>query len=158
METIRRAVQGDTEIITALLVQVEHVHHLLRPDIFRGPEPHVKYSAEEITSMITDDEKPIFVFERDGKVSGYAFCALKNVSGDHVMNDIKYLYIDDLCVDEPERGAGIGRKLFLFVSEFAKEEGCTSVFLNVWHANEAAMRFYENLGMTPQRIIMEKTV
>ena len=71
------------------------------------------------------------------------------------MTDVKTLYIDDLCVDENERGGGIGRALYEHVIAFAKEAGCYNVTLNVWAFNENAMRFYERLGLTPQSIHME---
>ncbi len=158
MEKIRRAVPGDTDKISGLLIQVEHVHHLIRPDIFRGPEPHVKFSPDEINAMIQDDKNPVFVFDRDGTVAGYAFTSIREILDDRVMNDMKYMYVEDLCVDAPQRGAGIGKKLFRFICDYARHAGCGSVFLNVWHGNDAATRFYENLGMTPQRVIMEKNL
>ena len=156
MELIRKAVPDDAGIITELLTQVEHVHHELRPDIFRGPGPHVKYERKELEAIFEDENRPIFVIERDGTVRGYAFCIIKKASGDPVLNDAVTLYVDDLCVDENCRRLGYGKKLFDFVSGYARGLGCHSVTLNVWSGNEAAMRFYESVGMTPRNITMEK--
>ena len=36
----------------------------------------------------------------------------------------KTLYIDDLCVDENIRGQHIGRRLYEYVKQYAKETGC----------------------------------
>ena len=43
---IRRAEERDIPGILELLVQVDMVHHLGRPDLFRGPA--TKYSGEEL--------------------------------------------------------------------------------------------------------------
>ena len=42
------------------------------------------------------------------------------------------------------------------VLDFARESGCYNVTLNVWSCNEGAMRFYEKMGLVPQKIGMEK--
>ena len=39
---------------------------------------------------------------------------------------------------------------------YAKEIGCAFLTLNVWRGNDSAMRFYENAGMSPRSITMEK--
>jgi ribosomal protein S18 acetylase RimI-like enzyme len=72
-----------------------------------------------------------------------------------VLTDIKTLYIDDLCIDENVRGQHIGKSIYEFVKSFAKENGCYNLTLNVWACNEGAMRFYEAVGLKPQKIGME---
>ncbi len=69
---------------------------------------------------------------------------------------MKTLYIDDLCVAEEQRGMHIGKQLYDHVMEFAKEQGCYNITLNVWRCNDNAMKFYEKCGLTPQKIGMEK--
>lgn len=150
---IRRACERDTADILKLLVQVNMVHHKGRPDLFKGPA--TKYTAEELAGMYGDDSRPIFVYEQDGHVAGYAFCIFKQLVDDHVLTDIKTLYIDDLCVDEEQRGKHIGKRLYDYVLNFAKNAGCYNVTLNVWACNESAMRFYERCGLVPQKIGME---
>ena len=151
---IRRACEKDTDDILKLLVQVDMVHHEGRPDIFKGPA--TKYTAEELSAMYADDSRPIFVYELDGHVAGYAFCIFKHLPNDNVLTDIKTLYIDDLCVDEKLRGKHIGKSLYEYVLGFARESGCYNVTLNVWSCNPSAMKFYERCGLVPQKVCMEK--
>ena len=151
---IRRACEKDTDKILDLLVQVDMVHHNGRPDIFKGPA--TKYTADELAKMYTDDERPIFVYEKDGSVLGYAFCIFKQLKNDNVLTDIKTLYIDDLCVDEKSRGMHVGKSLYEYVLDFAKKSGCYNVTLNVWSLNKSAMAFYEKCGLVPQKVCMEK--
>ena len=62
------------------------------------------------------------------------------------MVPFKYLFIDDLCVDQNSRGQHIGEKLIEHVKEEAKKMGCYEVTLNVWAGNTSAEKFYEKMG------------
>ncbi|MBO5912091.1 MAG: GNAT family N-acetyltransferase [Clostridia bacterium] len=151
---IRRAIQNDIPKINDLLCQVLEVHHKGRPDIFKGNTK--KYTDEELGLIIADDNLPVFVADCDGEVVGYAFCVFQQHIDNNILTDIKTLYIDDLCVDEQKRGLHIGSTLYNFVLDFAKSEGCYNVTLNVWSCNQGALKFYEKLGLLPQKIGMEK--
>ena len=152
---IRRAEKKDIPDVLRLLVQVDMVHHAGRPDLFKGPA--TKYGAEQLEQIFSDEKTPVFVFpDENDRVLGYAFCILKEVKNDRVLEDIRTLYIDDLCVDERCRGQHIGTALYRSVTAYAKEQGCRSVTLNVWTLNENALRFYQGLGMKMQKIVMEE--
>ena len=154
MTNVRKAEVRDIPGILNLLVQVDMVHHNGRPDLFKGPA--TKYNAQELEEIIGNPDKPIFVYiNDDGFVAGHAFCAHKQVLGDAVLTDIKTLYIDDICVDENNRRKGVGKALYDHVVDYAKAHGCYNVTLNVWTCNPGAQRFYESLGMKPQKIGME---
>ena len=149
---IRKASKKDIKRILELLHQVNMVHHVIRPDLFK---PHTtKYNEQELETMLDDDSKPIFVFD-DGMVLGYAFCQITEVRGDQLLEDIKTLYIDDICVDENARGKYIGKALYEYVRDYAKSIGCNNITLNVWEGNEPALRFYRSMGMQVQKTTME---
>ncbi len=151
---IRRAENKDIPRIQELLVQVDMVHHEGRPDIFKGPT--TKYDAAELEEILKDDNAPVFVsVDEEGHVNGHAFCIHKQVLDDHVLTDIKTLYIDDICVDEACRGKGIGRALYDHVIAYARENAFYNVTLNVWSCNPGAEAFYKALGMHPQKVGME---
>ena len=154
MNRVRRAEVRDIPAILELLVQVDMVHHSGRPDLFRGPA--TKYSADELKEILADDKTPVFVCtdEKD-RVLGHGFCILQH-SGGRLMVEHTTLYIDDICVDETARGQGVGRALYGFILDYAREQGCYNVTLNVWSCNPGAMRFYEKLGLVPYRVGMEK--
>lgn len=154
MSVVRRAEKKDIPEILKLLVQVDMVHHNGRPDLFQGPA--TKYNEAQLEEILVKEETPVFVCEEDGRISGHAFCVCKQIVGDAVLTDVKTLYIDDICVDEKARGKGIGRKLYRHVLEYAKERGFYNITLNVWSCNPGALKFYEALGMVPQKIGMEQ--
>ena len=150
---IRFAQPKDAAGILALLRQVGRVHHEGRPDIFRNNAQ--KYGASQVLSMLSSSDTPIFVAAQGDKVLGYGFCMIKEYRNDPVIADHTTLYIDDLCVDENCRGQHIGTAIYEEVCRYAKMRGCYNVTLNVWSCNESALRFYESLGMKPQKVGME---
>ncbi len=152
--TIRRAENKDIDGINILLRQVLDVHQKGRPDIFKKNAK--KYTDDELLEIIADDKRPIFVAEESGEILGYAFCIFRQHIGSNILTDIKTLYIDDLCINERHRGKHIGSALYEHVLSFAKAESCYNVTLNVWTCNQGALRFYEKMGLLPQKIEMEK--
>lgn len=150
---IRFAQAQDVSGILALLRQVGKLHHQGRPDLFR--EGAQKYGASQVLALLNSSHTPIFVAVEDDNVLGYGFCKAKIYENDPVMGDYTELYIDDLCVDEAHRGQHIGTAIYQEILRYAKMRGCHNVTLNVWNFNESAMKFYESLGMQPQRVFME---
>ena len=150
---IRRAENRDLQSLNKLLRQVLDVHHSGRGDIFKANAK--KYTDDELIKIISDDKTPIFVAEENDEVSGYAFCIFQQHISNNILTDIKTLYIDDLCVDKEKRGQNIGKALYEYVLGFAKQQGCYNVTLNVWVCNESALKFYEKMGLKPQKIGME---
>lgn len=154
MHTIRRAEDRDIPGVMRLLVQVDMVHHGIRPDLFKGPA--TKYTEEELQAIFRNEKTPVFVCaDENGNVLGHCFCCFKQHAGHNVLTDVKTLYIDDLCVDEAHRGRHIGKALYDFVLDFARASGCYNVTLNVWAGNDSAKLFYERQGMTYQKYEME---
>lgn len=151
---IRRAQEKDMKDLDRLLFQVNMVHHKGRPDLFKAGQR--KYTDDQLLEIIQDDKRPVFVAENEeGNVVGYAFCIFQQRLNDNILTDIKSLYIDDLCVDEACRGQHVGSALYEYVKNFAREQGCYNLTLNVWALNEGARRFYEKCGLRPQKIGME---
>ena len=149
---IRKANKDDIKRIIELMHHVNMVHHVIRPDLFR---PHTtKYNEQELEAMLNDESKPVFVFD-DGEVQGYAFCQVSEIRNNQLLEDIKTLYIDDICVDENARGKHVGKALYEYVRDYAKSIGCNNITLNVWEGNEPALHFYRNMGMQVQKTTME---
>lgn len=153
---IRRATTQDIPGLEDLLLQVNRVHHEGRPDLFKLG---TKYTADELEALLADCERPIFVATdedaKPGEILGYAFCVYQQHVNDNILTDVKTLYIDDLCVDAKARGKHVGSTLYNHVLSFAREQGFYNVTLNVWALNDGARRFYEKLGLAPQKYGME---
>ena len=149
---IRLAGARDLEAVNELLRDVLRVHHAGRPDLFKGEGK--KYTDEELLKVFANPNTPVFVYEKEGAVLGYIFCSIQVPSSEQ-LNPVKTLYIDDLCVNGKARGQHIGKTLFEYAREYAKEIGCHNVTLHVWECNPGAKAFYESLGLKPQYTSME---
>ena len=149
---ISRADERDIPRIGALLMQVNNVHAAIRPDLFfRGGR---KYTDEALSQLLNDETRPVFAARRNGILIGYAFCKHETHDG---TNEPRHttLYIDDLCVEESERGTGVGRALYEHVLAYARMNGFYNVTLNVWEGNGSALKFYQSLGLKVQKYGME---
>ena len=152
---IRLATTNDIPRLLELLHQVNMVHYERRPDIFK---PHTtKYNAEQLQDLLAQPDKAIFVYE-DESVQGYAFVQMEDVHDDILLQDMRTLYIDDICVDEQARGKHVGKQLFDHVRAYAEKLGCGAITLNVWEGNDAAMAFYRKLGMSVRKTCMEMMI
>ena len=66
----------------------------------------------------------------------------------------KICFIEDICVDKNYQKQGIGKELFKSIKDFAKDNECNEIELNVWEFNKNAISFYEHLGFKTSRRIM----
>lgn len=154
---IRRAKVEDIPSINNLLTQVLHIHHIGRPDIFKGSGQ--KYTDKELEELIEKTEDPIFIYEdNNGNVLGHCFC--QTIDREEKPNAYAYktLYIDDLCIEESARGQHVGKALYDFTKNFAKENGYYNVTLHAWECNPKAVGFYKHLGMQIQQYTMEEVL
>ena len=154
MMQIRKAMKKDVDALYELLKQVQSLHASGRPDIFNAGT--TKYTKEEVVKILECESTPVYVAtaEQDNAV-GYAFCAIETQQGTNNLKEIKNFYIEDLCVHESMRGKGIGKSLYEFCVQLAKNLGCYHLTLNVWHLNESAVKFYQKLNMKPLKTTME---
>ena len=151
---IRPATVNDIDRLLDLLSQVLEVHAKLRPDLFVSGT--TKYSRSDLEEMLKDENRPVYVATVDNYVVGYMMCQIRIPTSNMYPN--KIFHLDDICVDEKCRQKGIGRALYQKVVELAKENDCYEITLNVWPGNEAALKFYEKMGLKTRSIIMESII
>lgn len=154
---IRRAVHEDMQAVNKLLREVLEIHAKLRPDIFISGTK--KYTDAELDAIFVNPNTPVFVAEDEsGVVQGYCFCEMQEQKGSNNIHDTKTLYIDDLCVDETARGQHVGKALYDYVMDYARQQGCHNVTLHVWEGNDGARAFYDHMGFGIQKTLMEKVL
>lgn len=150
---IRMATEADLPTVGRLLSQVLRVHADLRPDLFRAGSR--KYSDAELSELLRDAQRPIFIYEEEGEVLGYVFCKIIDHAREPSTTGYRNVYVDDLCVDASAQKRGVGRALMEHVFSYARGIGAHNVTLNVWCGNDGAIAFYEALGMREQKLCME---
>ena len=155
---VRPLEEMDIPKVMDLLEQVNLIHYEGRPDIFKHD---TKFTYDDVKNhFIGNEMAPVFVcVDKDENVLGHAFCEIQENLGNSVVRAKRSLYIDDICVDKEARGQGVGRMLYQHVLDYAMKDGdFDNITLNVWNFNEPAYNFYLDMGLTPQRTIMEKTL
>lgn len=150
---VRKAKEEDLPVVNKLLYQVEDIHRIGRPDLFKVGEK--KYTDQQLLEIFSDEKTPVFVADSPDGVLGYVFCIVQQTRGAKAMYDHTTLYIDDLCVDSQARGRGVGKILYDYALGFAKSIGCHNLTLHVWDKNPGARAFYEKMGMGVQQTTME---
>ena len=59
------------------------------------------------------------------------------------------IYLEDLFVDPPHRGKGVGKALLVHLAKIAVERGCGRFEWSVLDWNSPAIDFYKKLGAVP---------
>ena len=154
---VRRAVNSDIPEIIDLLGEVLRVHNAARPDLFKPSGS--KYSEKELTEIIHDDERPVFVYADDsGKILGHCFCIVEDRPETGACRAVKTVYIDDLCVAAEARRRHVGKALYEFVKAFARDIGAYNITLHAWQGNAGAIEFYRRLGLSVQQYTLEEVL
>lgn len=78
----------------------------------------------------------------DGEAIGYVTYFFTFAS----MTGRRGLWLDDVFIDEPFRGKGIGKAVMAFLSEIAIKNNCARFEWMVADWNEPAIAFYKGLG------------
>ena len=149
--TIRDMKLEDYDAVDTLMQQLHKIHVNGRPDLY--VEMEHPYSKEELTEKIYNKEVIALAAEEENRIVGLCIVVIKHRSG---MVNMKTAYVDDLVVDQSYQRRGIARSLFQEAEERAKALGAERMDLTVWSFNENALKFYESIGMVPQRYILEK--
>jgi GNAT superfamily N-acetyltransferase len=141
--TIRPAHPDDCPAIDALIRELavyEKLEHLVKssPQALRTHLFESSGFVEAIVAEIEDEAQ-------ERRIVGFAlffstYSTFRGQAG---------LYLEDLYVQPPYRGVGIGKALLASVAARAVERGCGRLEWSVLNWNEPAIGFYRALGATP---------
>ncbi|UFN45748.1 GNAT family N-acetyltransferase [Nocardioides okcheonensis] len=112
-------------------------------------------SAEEFARLLPDGTRSpgmhLWTAEVDGEPVGIGWIELRQRPNG------TSAWVFDIRVDDAQRGKGLGRALMEALHAAARDLGATSVGLNVFGHNTAAVRLYESLGyrVTAQQMRVE---
>lgn len=90
------------------------------------------------------------IVEADGEAVGHAWFAESS------RNDRRTIFVNDVEIDEAQRGRGLGRAAMGLVEDEARARGIDRVELNVFGGNTAARSLYRSLGYDEVAVGMRK--
>ena len=132
--SVRKATRADLPAILRLYAQ---------PGMNDAPVLSLNAAEEILAKIARYPAYAIYVAESAGLVVG-TFALL-------VMDNIAHLgapsaVVEDVCVDEGQRGHGIGRSMMRFAMDLAREHACYKLSLSSNAARVGAHAFYRSLG------------
>ena len=86
-------------------------------------------------------KNPWIVYEREGKIIGYAY-----LSGWNVKSAYRFSKEGTIYLDVKERGKGIGQELFKELLKIAKEYGVHAIVSGITIPNNESIKLHENFG------------
>ena len=135
---IRDATEADLPRLVELLDQLA----LDTPREERGP-PLPAFYRNAFHRVDANDGQRLLVLEVDGEIVGtLVLLIIPNITH----QGRPYATVENVVVEERERGAGYGRQLMRYAIEQAKAAGCYKLTLTSHKRRTDAHRFYERLG------------
>ncbi len=127
--TVEIAVEVTEELVTSL--------NQLLPQLSSNAGP---LSAAEVEALVTSPATVVFVARDDGRIVGSLTLVVFSIP-----TGLR-AWIEDVVVDEPARGKGVGEALTNAAIEESRRRKVRSIDLTTRPSREAANRLYARLG------------
>ena len=153
---VRPATDADVDDLVAIYVESGRHHATVDPVTHVVPEALA--AASRIRAKLADRGLATFVAEtEDGVVGLLELQVMPAPPPGSIVRAIPTVRVG-LAVREGRRGEGHGTRLMEFAEQWARENGCTTVVLDMAAANEGALRFYERLGYDVYGLMLRKSL
>ena len=143
---IRNATHDDIPAISKLYREQFREMSKLIPDFIKEGDQSIEF----LEKTISNDDSDILVYESDGTVVGFILLQAKERPDFDFMLPGKYCYIMDIIITENQRKKGFGTALMNSAKDWAKEQNCSFINLDVLTKNTNAISLYEKLGFIPK--------
>lgn len=105
------------------------------------------FSIDRLRAEMQNSGSSFYFAKTDNEIAGYlklnvGIAQTENIEG-HTLE------IERIYVTARTQGAGIGKALFDFALDIAKQAQAEALWLGVWEANPKAIKFYERQGFIP---------
>lgn len=143
---IRQPTVWEAEALARLYRKSAEHHVALDSDSYQVPD--MENIADHYRERLTqpDDSYACFVADVDGDVAGMVETSLAGQPPPHSMLRPQVMATAGIVVAPEHRRRGIGSALMHRAEEWATEQGCSGVMLDMLGANEPALAFYRGLG------------
>jgi ribosomal protein S18 acetylase RimI-like enzyme len=132
----------------ATRVDAAEVVRLIQTSVDKGSPLTEDYVHEYLDSP----KSKILLAEKGGKAVGLLSYSIRP----DLWHATICCFIEEITVEESERGQGIGTRLINSVMEKMRNSNCAEVVLTVDKENIAAQRLYKRLGIDEELMCLEK--
>lgn len=143
---VRKATNNDIPAIAELYREQFREMAKLIPDFIKEGDQSIEF----LEKTISNDDSDILVYENDGIVIGFILLQAKVRPDFDFMLPGKYCYIMDIIVTESHRNKGFATALMISAKDWAKEQDCIFINLDVLSNNTGAITLYKKLGFIPK--------
>ncbi|RNL92667.1 GNAT family N-acetyltransferase [Sinomicrobium pectinilyticum] len=144
---IRQATPGDLD---TLLEFEQGIIEAERP--FDSTLKEEKISYYDLGAYIEDSNTEVVVAECDGQLIGSGYARIMEALP--YLKHEKYAYLGFMYVRPGYRGKGVNKQIVDALKKWSLKQGVTEMRLNVYSANEAAIKAYEKAGFVKHIINM----
>lgn len=142
---VREARPDDVDALVALLAEINNLHAVELPHVYRQVIPSTETGAY-LRRIIESDVLHLSVAEWDGNVVGFVVFQVEEAPDTPVHVPRRWLLISLIVVSSALRSRGIGTALMRHVQAWAQEHDIPEIELQVAEFNSAAIAWYEALG------------
>ncbi|QCR31236.1 GNAT family N-acetyltransferase [Lysinibacillus sp. SGAir0095] len=136
----------DYEEVNSIVREGQDEHSEVLPHIFKKVDEAIPEAY--FRELLEDPKSGFLIAKINEEIVGFAVMELKESPPFDTMTPRTYAYMNDFGVKSTHQRAGIGTDLFKACMEWSKNNGATSLELNVWEFNQKAISFYERFGMS----------
>jgi diamine N-acetyltransferase len=142
---VREATAEDYNSACELFGEVDALHRDHLPHIFQNPSGAAR-EQDYYSGLIADENIGLLVAVVGEKIVGFVHAIVRDAPATPAFVPRRYAIVEGIAVKSGFQNRGIGRTLMEKMQEWAVAKGATSIELNVYEFNEAAVTFYERLG------------
>lgn len=134
----------NSALLAELNEEVQNLHHLLYPSLFK---PYDRDDiAEALEEMLSREQFYVYTAYDDERPAGYVLFRIQKGKENAFQYAYTSIYIDQLSVKAKYRNRGIGGRLLKEIVLFAKASQIDLIQLDHWTKNEGARRFFQRNG------------
>lgn len=131
---IREAREEDVPVILGFILELAE---------FEGAREKIQSTEEGLRDVLFQRHiAEALIAELDGKAIGFAIWAYSFST----FTGKPTLYIDDLYVQEPFRGRGVGRRIFAYIADVAWRKDCARMDWYCMETNLSGKEYYHRMG------------
>ena len=143
--SVRKATADDYNSLCELFDEGDALHRDYLPHIFQTPGGAAR-EKDYYLGLIADEDVALLVAEAGENLVGFVHAIVRDSPALPILVPRRYAIVDGIVVRSGFQNQGIGRILMDKMQEWAIAKSATSIELNVYEFNSAAISFYERLG------------